>query len=107
MSPGKQAPRTREARPLGKGSGSLEGVADAAPILGDLAAVREAYVIAVVTETTPVDGADPARSRRTYLSLHSATKAVRRAEQRGQRAALILCRLVPVQGDLESAGWAE
>jgi len=36
-------------------------------------------------------------SRRLYLSLHSASAAVNRARQRGATAALILCRLVPVE----------
>lgn len=37
------------------------------------------------------------RSRRLYLSLHSASAAVARAEARGVNATLVLCRIVPVE----------
>lgn len=71
--------------------------------LGDLASVCEAYAVVVITEQPE---GEPRYARRLYLSLHSAEKAVRRAEFRGRRAALVLCQLTPVQGDLASAGWS-
>lgn len=97
--------KLRRGRPLDRTA--PESVRSAESSVGDLGAICEAYVIAVVTESAVSDIDEPKRSRRIYLSLHSASKAVQRAELRGQRASLILCRLVPVQGDLESAGWSE
>ena len=42
--------------------------------------------------------------RRLFLSLHSAVQAVQRARKRGLQAELILCRLVPIQADLDFDG---
>jgi hypothetical protein len=42
--------------------------------------------------------------RRVFLSLHSAMKAVERARKRGLQAELILCKLVPIQADLDLDG---
>ncbi|MFY0406912.1 hypothetical protein [Solicola sp. PLA-1-18] len=39
------------------------------------------------------------RTRRVYMSLHSAVRALERAEERGLTAKLMLCALVPVGGD--------
>lgn len=36
------------------------------------------------------------QTRRIYLSLHSASAAVARAEGRGVKASLVLCRVVPL-----------
>ena len=44
------------------------------------------------------------RLRKPYLSLHSAQAALQRAQERGQPARLVLCRLVPVAADLELTG---
>jgi hypothetical protein len=41
--------------------------------------------------------------RRVYLSLSHATAAVQRAQKRGVRAGMVLCRLVPVAADLDLA----
>ena len=73
------------------------------PFYADPAAMCEAYAVVVTI------AAEEATKtvRRLYLSLHSAEKAVRRAEIRGSRAALVLCRLTPVQADLVGAGWSE
>ena len=48
-----------------------------------------AYLVVVSTS-------DARNRRRPFLSLHSAEKAVERAESRGHAASLHLCRLVPV-----------
>lgn len=55
-----------------------------------------AYVVLVVT---------PAHKyrRRVFLSLHSATAAVQRAQAKGQPVRLILCQLVPVAADVNLA----
>jgi hypothetical protein len=42
--------------------------------------------------------------RRLFLSLHSAVQAVQRARKRGLQAELILCKLEPVQADLDVDG---
>jgi hypothetical protein len=46
------------------------------------------------------EDAEGRSSRRVYLSLHSASAAVARAEKRGVSASLVLCRIVPA-GDPE------
>jgi hypothetical protein len=55
-----------------------------------------AYVVLVVT---------PAHKyrRRVFLSLHSATAAVQRAQAKGQPVRLMLCQLVPVAADVNLA----
>ena len=55
-----------------------------------------AYVVLVVT---------PAHKyrRRVFLSLHSASAAVQRAQAKGQPARLMLCQLVPVAADVNLA----
>src|SRR5687767_5393552 len=62
--------------------------------LTQAADIADAYVVLVHSPD------DDRASRRPFLSLHSATKAMQRAQKRGQRAELILCRLVPVAADL-------
>lgn len=42
---------------------------------------------------------DGRQMRRIYLSLHAASAAVARAERRGVKASLVLCRIVPVTDD--------
>ncbi len=42
------------------------------------------------------EDADGRQTRRIYLSLHSASAAVARAESRGVKASLVLCRVVPL-----------
>jgi hypothetical protein len=39
--------------------------------------------------------------RRVYLSRHHATAALRRAQDKGQEARMMLCRLEPVPADLD------
>lgn len=82
--------------PPAKGAPS-ESIATDISILGDFAAACEAYAVVVITEDP--DG-EVKFVRRLYLSLHSAQKAIRRAELRGRRASLVLCKVVPVQGEL-------
>ena len=62
----------------------------------DITSACEAYVVLLI---------NPAGKyvRRVYLSLHSATAAVQRAQDKGQQCALVLCRLVPVAADFELA----
>jgi hypothetical protein len=57
----------------------------------------EAFVVLVIT---------PAGRywRRVFLSLHSATAAVRRARAKGQPVRMVLCRLVPVAAALDLTG---
>jgi hypothetical protein len=83
---------------------ATKGAADEAPsdglssaILSPAADIADAYC---VLAHTPYD-----RQRRcVFLSLHSAVQAVERSRKRGLPAQLILCRLVPVQADLELYG---
>jgi hypothetical protein len=53
-----------------------------------------------VIMTTPYDKT----RRRVFLSLHSAVQAVQRTRKRGLAAELILCRLVPIQAELDLDG---
>ncbi len=59
------------------------------------AAVHGVYVVVVHLRT--VDDS-PRWSRRLYLSLHSAQRAVDRAHMRGQRAYMVLCQLHVMEG---------
>ena len=61
---------------------------------GDSLSIGSAYC---VLAHTPYDH----KYRRLFLSLHSAAQAVERARKRGLQAELILCKLVPVQADLD------
>jgi hypothetical protein len=65
-----------------------------ASILTPAADIAPAYC---VLAHTPYDRT----YRRLLLSLHSAVQAVERARKRGLQAELILCKIVPVQADLD------
>ena len=53
-----------------------------------------------------VSSTDAKARRRVYLSLHSAERAVERAQARGHAATLHLCRLVPVLAPVDGeAAW--
>jgi hypothetical protein len=84
-------------RRAGRSASSPEVVAK--PTTGNTATTRDstelhaAYVVVVVSPY-----GQP--RRRVYLSLHHATQAVQRAHAKGQPAHMVLCRLVPVTGDL-------
>jgi hypothetical protein len=65
--------------------------------LADIEALCAGFVVVLHTP------ADQYR-RRVYLSLHSAEKALARAQARGQRCWLVLCELRPVGADLELGG---
>jgi hypothetical protein len=54
----------------------------------EICASRPLYVLITKTPSERI-------TRRVYLSLHSATKAVQRAQARGNAASLELCRCVP------------
>ena len=63
-------------------------------------AAASAYVVILVTPTGK-------HVRRPYLSLHSAQQALHRAQERGQAAHLVLCKLEPVTiADLDVGGWS-
>lgn len=83
MSPGNDRIRPAQADSV---SNSVPTTTDS---VYDVRAVCEAYVVLVQTT-------DEKMRRRVMLSLHSAEKAVRRAELRGHSAELVLCRLIPV-----------
>jgi hypothetical protein len=72
---------------------SEDGIAAKQPDASILAAAS-AYVVILASR-------DDRLIRRCYLSLHSAEKALARAEQRGQPAWLVLCRLEPVSAELD------
>lgn len=60
-----------------------------------------AYVVLLVNPTGKY-------VRRVYLSLHSSQAALRRAQERGQPAHLVLCRLTPEPShDLAAGQWSE
>lgn len=88
-----QRQREEEVRPQ---AGHLEAT-ESATATGSTSSLLElsdsvanlAYVVIVSTS-------DDRARRRPYLSLHSAERAVERAESRGHAAALHLCQLIPV-----------
>ena len=70
------------------------------PILpqpADIESACQAYVVLLATPTGKY-------RRRVFLSLHSATAAIRRAKDKGQPARMVLCKLVPVAADLDLGG---
>jgi hypothetical protein len=58
--------------------------------------IADAYCVVVVSYGHP--------RRRLFLSLHSATQAVKRAQKRGQPAELILCKLELITASLNVDG---
>ena len=59
----------------------------------DATALCQAYAVLLITPTGHY-------RRRIFLSLHSATEAVKRARNKGQPVRLVLVELTPVQADL-------
>lgn len=84
---------TRESGPRGAAPESAKTDSSLPLTADELHEFATAYVVVACTPTGRY-------SRRVYLSLHSATKAVARAHDRGQPAELVLCRLVPAGGGL-------
>jgi hypothetical protein len=96
MSPPNQVRRPRphqETRPAEGPTTDTPSV----PSTADIAAACQAYAVLLLTPAGKY-------RRRVFLSLHSATAAVQRAQDKGQRAHLVLCRLVPVAPDLDLGG---
>lgn len=94
-----------ERRPRGKGTAfqkptdpATTNAPKSAPILPDAADLVNGVFVLVVT--VPGDP-EPRHRRRTFFSLKAAERAAARAVTRGQRAEVVLCRLVP-----ETYGWA-
>ena len=90
-------PGGRRGRPLDQESPPTDPTAASVTPSADIGAACEAFVVLLIT---------PAGKylRRVYLSLHSATAAVQRAQDKGQPARIVLCRLVPVAADLDIGG---
>jgi hypothetical protein len=85
---------TAKQRPPASDQGGADDdgrVSNSLPTTADIASAYCVYA------HTPYDR----KYRRLFLSLHSAVQAVERARKRGLPAELVLCRLVPVQGNLE------
>jgi hypothetical protein len=72
---------------------STDGVAPILEPTADIQAVYPLYLVLLVSRNGKW-------LRKPYLSLHSAQAALHRAEERGQNAALVLCRLTPITADL-------
>jgi hypothetical protein len=71
------------------------------PQATDIESACEAYAVLLITSTGKY-------RRRIYLSLHSATAAIQRAQDKGQPVRMVLCRLVPVAADPDLDGlWSE
>lgn len=90
--------REHERRPRDLEAASRAGQPDASIIVDDArtrtsGALAEAFAVVVTTERG-------SRRRRLYLSLHSASRAVERANRRHDDVQLVLVRLVPVEGAL-------
>ena len=90
-------PGGRRGRPLDQESPPTDPTAASVTPSADIGAACEAFVVLLIT---------PAGKylRRVYLSLHSATAAVQQAQDKGQPARIVLCRLVPVAADLDIGG---
>jgi hypothetical protein len=91
-------PQPNQVRPPGEPEGNTKDhagseVNESLP----LADIAPAYIVVLVTPRGKT-------LRKPYLSLHSAQQALRRAGERGQQAWLILCKLQPVQADLDLGG---
>jgi hypothetical protein len=70
------------------------------PPAADIESACQAYAVLLLTPAGKY-------RRRVFLSLHSATAAVQRAQDKGQPARMVLCKLVPVAADLDLGGrWA-
>jgi hypothetical protein len=67
------------------------------PPAADITALCQAYVVLLV-------GRSGNYVRKPYVSLHSAQQALQRAQDRGQHAHLVLCRLTPITADLGPDG---
>ncbi|PYF99251.1 hypothetical protein SAMN05216184_108133 [Georgenia satyanarayanai] len=90
------ATQERESRPAGNGTASQKLAGQAPTAYRDRApngtsATLSGYAVVV---TIPADS-EPRTRRRLFLSLHSATRAVTKAEARGFDAQVTLVRLVP------------
>jgi hypothetical protein len=67
------------------------------PPTADIASACQAYAVLLLTPAGKY-------RRRVFLSLHSATAAVQRAQDKGQPVRMVLCRLHPVAVDLDLGG---
>jgi hypothetical protein len=76
---------------------TIAAVSNILPPAADIASACQAYAVLLLTPAGKY-------RRRVFLSLHSATAAVQRAQDKGQPVRLILCRLVPVAADLDLDG---
>jgi hypothetical protein len=81
------------------GQGGSEVMTDAVvnnslPPAADIASACQAYAVLLLTPAGK-------NRRRVFLSLHSATAAVQRAQDKDQPARMVLCKLVPVAADLD------
>jgi hypothetical protein len=63
----------------------------------DIAMACQAYAVLLLTPAGKY-------RRRVFLSLHSATAAVRRAQDKGQPVHMVLCSWTPVAADLDLGG---
>ena len=72
----------------------------AATKLPDSHRIAESNVLAALCEAFVVVVEAPGEKyvRRVFLSLHSTSATVQRAQARGRAARMVLCKLVPVQG---------
>jgi hypothetical protein len=70
-----------------------------APLDVDIASACTAYMVLLVSHNGRY-------LRKPYLSLRSAQQALQRANDRGQQAWLVLCRLEPITADLELGEWS-
>jgi hypothetical protein len=89
---------TEVQRPSEEGPTADDRIA-AKQLADHILAAASAYVVILVTPTGR-------HLRKPYLSLHSAQQALQRAQDRGQPAHLVLCRLEPVGADLDLDGEA-
>jgi hypothetical protein len=94
----------QHSRPAAKGAAD-EAPADGAspatvPHPDDFPTGRSACAAYVVLVVTPAHK----YRRRVFLSLHSASAAVLRAQAKGHPVRLMLCQLVPVAADLNLGG---
>jgi hypothetical protein len=90
-------PEARRGRPLA-GTPSTDPTEASVRQTADIEAACSVYMVLLITPRDKI-------LRKPYMSLHSAQQALQRAQDRGQRAYFVLCRLEPVGvGDLVGGG---
>jgi hypothetical protein len=91
---------TKHNPPGGESQGadkSYDGSGSSIPSPANIEAACTAYVVLLIIPRDTI-------LRKPYMSLHSAQQALQRAQDRGQLAHLVLCKLEPAAADIDIDG---